>query len=133
MQNVSVILSLCELMIRNPIENMLSLIFMYKMPNKFAMCLRYKFPCDRDNPDILPLINILYVLILTICSRFLISDDRVATLVDLVLRIGTKLASLVPNIILGMVLDLTKRYSSPGCLLLLLNVPHNMFAMQSRL
>lgn len=105
---------------------------MYRAPNKFVMCVRYKFPSDRDNPDILLLIGILYVPILTICSRFLINDDRVATLVDLVLRTGTKLASLAPDIILGMVLDLTKRYSSPGCLLLFLNVPHNMFAMQSR-
>lgn len=74
-----------------------------------------------------------FVPILTECSRFFISDGRAATLVDLVLRTGTKLTSLVPDIILGMVLDLTKRYSSPGCLLLFLNVPHNIFAIRSRL
>lgn len=66
--------------------------------------------------------------LLTICSRSLISDGRVATLVDLVLRTGTTTCTSlpVPDTIRGMVFDLTSRYSSPGCLLLFLNVPHNM-------
>jgi hypothetical protein len=68
--------------------------------------------------------------LLTICSRSLGSDDRTAVLEDFVLRIATKLA--VPETTLGMVFDLINRYSSPGCLLFFLNVPHNMFAMWSR-
>ncbi|KYM96731.1 hypothetical protein ALC62_12523 [Cyphomyrmex costatus] len=60
-----------------------------------------------------------------LCYRF--SKGR-AVLVDFVLRIETILTSLGPDTILGMVFDLTNRYSSPGCLLLFLNVPHNMFA-----
>lgn len=69
---------------------------------------------------------------LTVCNRSL-SKGRAAVLVDFVLRTDTKLTSLGPDTILGMVFDLTNRYSSPGCLLLFLNVPHNMFLMSSRL
>lgn len=78
-------------------------------------------------------ISILSIPGLTICSRSLISKGRAAILVDLVLRTDTKLASLGPDTILGMVFDLTNRYSSPGYLLLFLNVPHNMFVMSSQL
>ncbi|EZA62487.1 hypothetical protein X777_10117 [Ooceraea biroi] len=39
------------------------------------------------------------------------------------------LVSLIPETTLGMVFDLTKRYSSPAYLLFFLNVPHNMFAI----
>jgi len=80
----------------------------------------------------LPIVLLSFVTVLTICSRSLVSGDRTATLEDFVLRIGTKLASLVPGTTLGMVFDLINRYSSPGCLLFFLNVPHNMFAMWSR-
>jgi len=67
----------------------------------------------------------------TVCNRSLIRKGRAAVLVDFVLRTDTKLMSLGPDTILGIVFDLTNRYSSPGCLLLFLNVPHNMFAMSS--
>jgi len=72
-----------------------------------------------------------FYLDLTICNRSLISKGRAAVLVDFVLRTDTKLMSLGPDTILGIVFDLTNRYSSPECLLLFLNVPHNMFAMSS--
>lgn len=75
----------------------------------------------------------LFIPDLTVCSRPLVSKGRVATLVDFVLRTDTKLTSLGPDTILGIVFDLTNRYSSPECLLLFLNVPHNMFAMSFRL
>lgn len=71
--------------------------------------------------------DILFTFILTVFSRPLISDGRAVTLVDFVLRTATKLASLAT--ILGMVFDLTNRYSSPGCLLFFLKVPHNMFVV----
>lgn len=69
---------------------------------------------------------------LTVRGWSLISNGRTAALEDLVLRTDTKLASLVPETILGMVFDLTNRYSSPRCFFFL-NVPHNMFATLLRL
>ncbi|TGZ52909.1 Uncharacterized protein DBV15_10367, partial [Temnothorax longispinosus] len=69
---------------------------------------------------------------LTVCNRSLIKG-RAAVLVDFVLRTDIKLTSLGPDTTLGMVFDLTNRYSSPRCLLLFLNVPHNIFVMSSRL
>ncbi|EGI65428.1 hypothetical protein G5I_06099 [Acromyrmex echinatior] len=59
-------------------------------------------------------------------NMFLINKGR-AVLVDFVLRTDAMLMSLDPDTILGMVFDLTNRYSSPECLLLFLNVPHNIF------
>lgn len=64
---------------------------------------------------------------LTILRRSLIKDDRTVALEDLVLRTATREPSRVDTI-LGMVFDLTNRYSSPGLLLFFLNVPHSMFA-----
>lgn len=80
-----------------------------------------------DDPNIF----ILSIPNLTVCGRSLISKSR-AVLVDFVLRTDAMLTSLGPDTILGMVFDLTKRYSSPECLLLFLNVPHNIFAMSRR-
>ncbi|KOX75081.1 hypothetical protein WN51_13388, partial [Melipona quadrifasciata] len=54
-----------------------------------------------------------------------------ATLEDFVLRTVTKLPSFTDNT-RGIVFDLISRYSSPGCLLLFLNVPHNMFRVAVR-
>ncbi|KYM81480.1 hypothetical protein ALC53_08044 [Atta colombica] len=62
----------------------------------------------------------------------LISKGR-AVLVDFVLRTDVILKSLGPDTILGMVFDLTNRYSSPECLLLFLNVPHNIFKDKTNL
>lgn len=60
------------------------------------------------------------------CRRSLRCEERAATLEDFVLRTVTRLPSF-PARILGIVFDLTNRYSSPFCLLFFLNVPHNMF------
>lgn len=68
---------------------------------------------------------------LTMCRRSLRWGERAATLEDFVLRTVTRLPSFADRI-LGIVFDLTNRYSSPGCLLFFLNVPHNMFLTRSR-
>ena len=69
---------------------------------------------------------------LTMCRRSLRWGERAATLEDFVLRTVTRLPSFADRI-LGIVFDLTNRYSSPGCLLFFLNVPHNMFLARSRI